>query len=244
MKNEIENMIIDKLISEINGDKYKLHEKLLSENELADIYKVPRITARKAYEKLEEMGYIYSIQGKGRYLKEKQQYIELQLSGDKSFSQKMKDTGRVLQTKNILFEKIKYDKKIYEELQVHKEDEVYKIGRLRIIDKKPSAIHISYLSKSVFKDIKEDGESIGSIFSYYELNGYFEFTSYKSIISISFPTAAERNILGCPSLVPLLILETNCIDNKSKKVLEYTKIIYRGDTFKYVLSPKDKATIS
>ncbi|MGH4051634.1 MAG: GntR family transcriptional regulator [Clostridium sp.] len=244
MKNEIENMIIDKLISEINGDKYKLHEKLLSENELADIYKVPRITARKAYEKLEEMGYIYSIQGKGRYLKEKQQYIELQLSGDKSFSQKMKDTGRVLQTKNILFEKIKYDKKIYEELQVHKEDEVYKIGRLRIIDKKPSAIHISYLAKSVFKNIEEDGEGIGSIFSYYELNGYFEFTSYKSIISISFPTADERKILGCTSLVPLLILETNCIDNKSKKVLEYTKIIYRGDTFKYVLSPKDKATIS
>ncbi|HEY5563016.1 MAG TPA: winged helix-turn-helix domain-containing protein [Clostridiaceae bacterium] len=69
MKNEIENLIIDKLILEINDEKYKVDEKLLSENELADLYNVPRITARKAYEKLEEMGFIYSIQGKGRYLK-------------------------------------------------------------------------------------------------------------------------------------------------------------------------------
>jgi len=238
MKNKIENLIIDKFILEINEDKYKVHEKLLSENELAYLYKVPRITVRKAYEKLEEMGYIYSVQGKGRYLKGKQQYIELHLSGDKSFSQKMIDTGRDLVTKNIIFEKIEYDKKIYEELKINKDDEVYKIGRLRIIDKKPSAIHISYLAKSVFKDIAENGRSIESIFSFYELNGYFEFTSCKSIISISFPTAFEREILGCPGLVPLLILETNCIDNKSKKVLEYTKIIYRGDTFKYIINKK------
>jgi GntR family transcriptional regulator len=238
MESEIENLIIDKIISEIHEDKYKADEKLPSENVLADFYKIPRITARKAYKRLEEMGYIYSKQGKGRYLKEKQQYIELQLTGDKSFSRKMRDTGRELITKNILFEKIQYDKKIYEELGINKDDEVYKVSRLRIIDKKPSAIHVSYLAKSVFKDIAENGNSIESVFNYYELNGYFEFTSSKSIISISFPTAAEREILGCPSLVPLLILETNCIDNKSKQVLEYTKIIYRGDTFKYVLPQK------
>ncbi|MBU3112536.1 GntR family transcriptional regulator [Clostridium lacusfryxellense] len=238
MENQIENIIIDKLISEINDDKYEIHEKLPSENVMADFYKIPRITARKAYKRLEEMGYIYSIQGKGRYLKGKQQYIELHLTGDKSFSQKMLETGRELVTKNIIFGKIQYDKKIYDELGINKDDEVYKVGRVRIIDKKPSAIHMSYLAKSVFKNIAEDGKSIESIFSYYELNGYLEFTSSKSIISISYPTADERDILGCPSLVPLLILETNCIDIKKKKVLEYTKIIYRGDTFKYVLSTK------
>ena len=236
MKNQIENLIIDKFISEINADKYKAHEKLYSENELAQIYNVPRITARKAYEKLEEMGYIYSKQGKGRYLNGKQQYIELHLSGDKSFSQKMRDTGRELITQNILFEKIKYDKKIYEELGVGNDDEVYKIARLRIIDKKPSAIHLSYLAKSVFKDIEEKGKDIESIFNYYELNGYSDFNSCKSVISISFPTSEEREILNCPNLVPLLIVETNCIDNKSKKVLEYTRIIYRGDTFKYIVT--------
>ena len=119
MKNQIENLIIDKFISEINGEKYKANEKLPSENELSEIYKVPRIITRKAYERLEEMGYIYSKQGKGRYLKEKQQYIELQLSGDKSFSQKMKDTGRELVTKNIIFEK-KYIKIVLKLQRFHK----------------------------------------------------------------------------------------------------------------------------
>jgi len=59
----------------------------------------------------------------------------------------MRDTGRDLVTKNIIFEKIQYNKKIYEELRTNKEDEVYKVARLRIIDKKPSAIHVSYLAK-------------------------------------------------------------------------------------------------
>jgi len=78
----------------------------------------------------------------------------------------MLDTGRELVTKNVLFERILYDKKIYMELEIDKDDEVFKIGRLRIIDNKPSAIHISYLAKSRFKDIAKDGKSIESIFSY------------------------------------------------------------------------------
>lgn len=236
MKNQTENLIIDKLISEINDEKYKANEKLLSENELADFYKIPRIIARNVYETLEAMGYIYSIQGKGRYLKEKLQYIEIHLKGDESFSKKMRDTGRNMVTKNIFLKKMNYNKKIYEELGVNKNDEIYKVGRLRIIDKIPSAIHVSYLAKSVFKNIAERGKDIESIFRYYECNGYSEFNSCKSIISISFPTEEEREILECPNLVPLLRLETNCIDNKSKKVLEYTKIIYRGDIFKYIIS--------
>ena len=193
MQNEIENIIIDRLISEINDDKYSVHEKLPSENVLADFYNIPRITARKAYKKLEEMGYIYSKQGMGRYLKAKQQYIELQLTGDKSFSQKMQETGRDLVTKNILFEKIKYDKKIYDELAINRADEVYKIGRLRIIDNKPSAIHISYLAKSVFKDIDKNGNSIKSVFSYYKLNGYLSLLHLKVLLAFLFLTPENVN---------------------------------------------------
>lgn len=47
---------------------------------------------------------------------------------------------------------------------------MYKVGRLRIIDKKPSAIHVSYLAKSIFKDIAEKGKDIESIFIKHNLN--------------------------------------------------------------------------
>jgi GntR family transcriptional regulator len=191
---------------------------------------------RKAYEKLEDMGYINSIQGKGRYLKERHKQIELVMSGNESFSKKMLDKGYDFESENIFCTKIPYDEKIYKELGVAKEDEVYRIGRLRVIDKRPSAIHISYVAKSVFSDIAEAGKSIISIFEYYKSKGYKVFDSEKSILSISFPTLEEREFLQCSNLIPLLIVETNCIDKVSNTVLEYTKIIYRSDCFKYIVS--------
>jgi GntR family transcriptional regulator len=229
-------MIIDKLMIDINCGKYENNDKLPSENELADYFNVHRIMVRKAYEKLENMGYINSIQGKGRFLKERHKQIELVMTGNESFSKKMIDKGYDFTSQNIFCEKIVYNEKIYSELGVPTYEEVYRIGRLRIIDKSPSAIHISYLSKSVFNDIAEKGKNIVSIFDYYKAKGYKVFDSEKSILSISFPTLEERELLQCPNLIPLLIVETNCVDKISNTVLEYTKIIYRSDCFKYIVS--------
>ncbi len=233
MRNEKDILIIDKLLSDIVVGKYKENDKLPSENELADIYKVTRITVRKAYNRLEEMGYLYSKQGKGRYLKGKQLKIDLHLSGSVSFSDKMKDKGYNFYTKNMFCERIEYNEKIYDELAIDKNGSVYKIGRLRFVDNMPIALHISYVAKSLFKDIHRVGGEIKSMFEYYRSKGYNEFNSSKSVLSVSFPTYYERGIFQCPNLIPMLIIEGNCIDSKTEKILEFSKIIYRSDVFKY-----------
>ncbi len=233
LKNEKEALIIDNLLEDIVSKKYKENDKLPSENELANKYKTTRITVRKAYDRLKEMGYLYSKQGKGRYLNTKQQKIELSLSGDVSFSKKMRDKGYNFESKNLFCDQIQYNKNIYQELNADSVNKVYKIGRLRLIDSKPIALHISYVDKSTFTDIDKVGKDIKSMFKYYEQNGYGEFDSTKSILSVSFPTYFERKIFNCTNLIPMLIVESNCIDKYSGRVLEFTKIIYRSDLFKY-----------
>ncbi|KPU46292.1 mannosyl-D-glycerate transport/metabolism system repressor MngR [Oxobacter pfennigii] len=235
MRENIETLIVDDFMAQITEGRYKAHDKFPSENEMVDIYKVPRIIIRKAYARLEEMGYMYSIQGKGRYFKEKQEQIDLILSGKESFSKKMKDKGFELISKNMFCEKISYDQRIYDELKAHKKDKVYKIGRLRIVDKRPIALHISYVAKSLFSDIHMEGKDIISMFDYYKQKGYEKFDSTKSILSVSFPTTEEKNMLECANLVPILVLETNCIDSSTQKILEYTNILYRSDSFKYIV---------
>jgi GntR family transcriptional regulator len=232
----VESLIIDDIIQDIVQGKYKANDQFPSENELADHYQVPRIKVRNAYLKLEDMGYIYSQQGKGRFLKPKLQQIELHLSGSSSFSKKMERAGYELETKNLGCEKITYDSRIYANLQVQQDDEVFKISRLRIIDGQPLALHISYVAKSVFQKIEAEGENIVSMFSYYAEQGFTDYISSKSFVSISFPTSVERSLLECTSLVPLLILQSDCVDANQKKILEYTKIIYRGDSFTYVIA--------
>ena len=88
MTEQIELMILDDLIIEITQGKYDANDRFPSENELADHYHVPRIKVRHALLKLEDMGYLYSKQGKGRFIKPKQRQIELHLSGSSSFSEK------------------------------------------------------------------------------------------------------------------------------------------------------------
>lgn len=234
----VELMIVDDLIQAIVQGKYQANERFPSENELADHYKVPRIKVRNAFLKLEEMGYIYSQQGKGRYLKDKQQKIELHLTGSKSFTEKMLNAGYSFESKNISCEKISYHPRIYSALHVEPKDEVFKISRLRIIEGKPIALHSSYVAKANFPSIDQNGSELISMFAYYRKNGFTQFTSSSTHLSISFPTSEERLILECPHLVPLLIVESDCVAVPQNKVLEYTKIIYRSDFFRYAITPE------
>src|SRR5699024_1906706 len=233
MSENKEARIIDELMHQIVSNRLEPGTRLPSENKLANKYSVPRMTVRSAFAKLEQRGYIYSKQGKGRFLKEKSRQIELHLTGKNSFTEKMKNLGHDLKTRNIYCEQIDYDAKIYHILQAEKDGNVHKIGRVRYINGEPMALHSSFVSEEMFPMIKKDGHAIESMFSYYHKLGYTEFTSSKSMLSVAHPTLDEQSLLACNSLVPLLIVETDCIDVTSKRILEYTKIIYRSDKFKY-----------
>ncbi|MFC2946793.1 GntR family transcriptional regulator [Virgibacillus sediminis] len=208
-------------------------EKLPSENALADKYQVPRTTVRNALKKLEERGVIYSKQGKGRYLKGKSRQIQLHLTGKTSFTDKMKQSGYDMVTQNIYCGKITYDADICQLLHMGEGGSVYKIGRLRYINNEPIAIHYSFVNDLRFPSIAEEGPTIKSMFSYYRQHGYNEFASNKSLLSTTFPTHEEQQLLSCGSLVPLIVVESDCIDVESEEVLEHTKILYRSDKFKY-----------
>ncbi|MCF3944030.1 GntR family transcriptional regulator [Oceanobacillus alkalisoli] len=225
--------IMDDIMQQIVSKKITPGTKLPSENELADRYHVPRMTVRSALTKLEERGLVYSVQGKGRYLQEKTKQIQLSLTGKTSFTEKMQQLGYDLKTENRYCEKINFDEKIYDALQAEETDAVYQIGRLRFIDNEPIAIHHSFVRKAHFPKIKEDGPQITSMFAYYRKLGYNHFSSSETILSITFPTAKEQELLSCQSLVPLLVVETNCLDMETKEVIEYTKILYRSDKFTY-----------
>lgn len=228
-------ILVDQLISEIHEGKLKPNDKLPSENELADQYKVPRMVVRKAYERLQELGYIFSRQGKGSYVQNRKQQIPLILTGDVSFSEKMKELEYDFTTENVCCEKIEYNSTIYHALKANTQDEVYKISRLRIVDDCPIAVHTSYILQTVFQDIDRKGVEITSIFQYYKSHGFTDFTAKRSQLSVVFPNEYERNLLKCSSLIPLLLLESGCVDKKTGTVLEYSKIMYRSDCFTYVI---------
>lgn len=233
MHDEME--IMDKLIADMDSGIYEADDKLPSENDLARLFKVPRMTARKAYEKLQDLGYVYSRQGKGSFVRDQHQRIPLLFSGNESFSRKMIQMGYDYQSRNIFCDPIEYNHKVYQALEAQPEERVFRIGRLRLIDNCPIAIHASYVAESMFPDIGETGREIASMFDYYHSRGYAEFESMKTLLSVTYPGRNERELLACNSLIPLLVVETGCLDSLTNKPLEYTRIMYRSDYFTYEL---------
>lgn len=233
MPQQKEAFIIDDILQMIMNHQLLPGEKLPSENELADRYHVPRMTVRKALNQLEGRGYIYAKQGKGRYLKQAAAPIKLHLTGKESFTEKMKQAGYNLHTENITCELFPYQKKIFDALEAFPDEPVYQIARVRYIDGEPIAIHRSFVREHTFPNIKEDGHTILSMFAYYRQHGYEKFASSKAFLSVAFPTVVEQSMLAAKTMIPLLMVESNCIDQQSEQVLEYTKILYRSDKFKY-----------
>lgn len=220
-------------MEKITSKQFTAGEKLPSENELADHYGATRMTVRAALTKLEERGYIISKQGKGRFLKEESKQIQLHLTGKVSFTEKMEQAGYDLETRLIGCEKVGCEENIYGILGCGQEDNVYKVSRIRFIDGQPIAIHNSFVSEKMFPEIATEGLEISSMYAYYRKHGHTEFAGSKTLVSITFPTSAEQQLLSCKSMVPLLVVENNCIDAATGKVLEYSKILYRSDRFKY-----------
>ena len=95
MKEKPWESIAEKLMQDIKSGKLPPGEKMPSQNQLAGHYGVPRTHIRKAYEQLEELGYLFSHQGKGTFASLPPRMIPLamELSG---FAKKNGPAGSIM----------------------------------------------------------------------------------------------------------------------------------------------------
>ncbi|TVT28962.1 GntR family transcriptional regulator [Salinicoccus cyprini] len=229
VRNAIQEMIMNHELEP--GDK------LPSENELADSFKMKRIVVRNALLQLEKMGLLDSRQGIGRFVKEKMPVIELDMTGKRSFSGKMQEQGVPYESRVIFadYASGKEQEKYRATLGVGADVSIYKVARLRIVNHVPCAIHISFIREDMVPDISRETDQLSSIFNYYSSKGYTNLTSGGTQIHTTFPTLNEQRQLECLELVPLIVYESHTADVDRDIMLEQTRILYRSDLFKHSL---------
>ncbi|HEY5585023.1 MAG TPA: FadR/GntR family transcriptional regulator [Ruminiclostridium sp.] len=64
----LSDLVFTKISSEIINGTTKKGDKLLSENQLCELYKVSRVSVRSAINKLQAQGFVYTKPGKGTYV--------------------------------------------------------------------------------------------------------------------------------------------------------------------------------
>ncbi len=226
--------IADTLIKEFKQDVYRKGEKMPSENKMAVRFGVTRIEIRKAYEKLKELGYVYSMQGYGSFFSGKREKIKLFMN-DQSFSQKMASLNLPLETRNIGCQKVQEDSLIHNMLKVPSIENIYKITRLRLMYGEPIAIHISYLPEALFPSLSEDASNLTSVYDYMHNCGYTDLFCDNTQLTVSSLSKKERNLLYIQGYASSLVLTCRCISKSTDTVVEIARTIYRSDKFIFEL---------
>ncbi|MEK4130460.1 GntR family transcriptional regulator [Solibacillus sp. FSL W8-0474] len=225
-----ELILKDYLLETISDTKFYIEFKLPSEYQLVEQFQMSRIKVRNVYTLLEKMGLVYSKKGIGRFIKQKQKPLDVVMSGNISFSEKMKSQTANYKSKLTKFERVAQNHAIYTKIDIGQEP-LYLVERLRYIDDEPAAIHRSYVVMSNMPEIKKIDSRLTSMYQFYQRFGVKEFRSTFSQLSVQYVNEIERNMLNCEVLVPIVKVESDNWDAERNVLLEYTEIIYRTDLF-------------
>lgn len=226
--------LIEILQKRIEDETWEPNSPIPSEHELEEIYKISRPTIRQALDSLIRKGYLYRVQGKGTFIapvKLNKGIMELT-----SFSEDMKSKGLIPGQKILIFERMVPSAKILKKLAI--EDvttSVLRIKRIRYGNEIPIGLQDAYLALNDSQLITlEEIEQIGSIYEILQRKfGIFP-AEAEETLEVVLPTEEEADFLQINQQQPLL-LNQRVLWSQTQQIIEFVKILYRGDRYKYHL---------
>ena len=214
-----------------NGD-FQPHDTIPSERLLEQHYKLSRPTIRQAVDLLSRQGYLYRVHGKGTFVSPpKLQKGMLELT---SFSEDMRNRGLEPGQKIIEFGYVKPNSKVRRQLEItNDEKKVLRIKRLRYGDGKPMGLQDSFLSLDSSQVVtREEIEEKGSIYVILQEKFGIYPTEADETLEVTLATSEEAEWLNIAKGSPLLLNERT-LWSQNRKAIEFVRILYRGDRYKY-----------
>ncbi|MHC6178970.1 GntR family transcriptional regulator [Clostridium sp. JNZ X4-2] len=226
MKSPIYVRIVEDIRNEISSGGLNPGDALPSETSLCSEYDTSRMTVRKGLSILSNEGYIYSIPGKGYFVK-KPDYNKYIFVYDE-MSNLINDVDR---TKLLSVDIILPDEKLASSLQISENKKVVMIRRLFYTEGEPMAYDIKYLLYKRGVPIVENEiesatfpEMISDRTSLYDLNK-------ELIIYAKVPEEKTKKLLHIHDEIALLVVEQKLYDIEDKPIgLGIT--YFRGDYIK------------
>jgi GntR family transcriptional regulator, transcriptional regulator of bglA len=218
--------IADCLEKEIRDGKFDETKKLPTEEELIKKFEVSRNTIRKAINQLVNLGLIYQVQGSGMFLREKSVTDYINLGSLRGLTKDL--TSKIIETKILSLHVLEADEVLAKQLRCEEGTKLYYIKRLRMVDKEPFSIEISYFKKDIVPYLNEDIAS-SSIYSYLIEDLKLNIGFADKVINCEKIDEASARVLHINALDPALIIEnTVCLTNGtifelSKSIFHYQK---------------------
>lgn len=225
---QLANLIIEK----IQEEEYLPGERLPSERQLAETYKINRVTVRKAVQKLIDKGYLRKDQNRGTYISNRASDHKFFFGADvvgpnKGLSAFMQESG--MEVKNKVIEQgILKDKNFFaSKLSLDPGEEIYYLFRLRSVEGESIVFEQTYVPLKYFPDIDRFDFSTVSLYDYMRSKGHNPVNMHESMTVEPVIHPIER-LLGIDLNQCLYVFEFTSSDQSGTPV-EYTLSYTRPD---------------
>jgi GntR family transcriptional regulator len=204
-----------------------------SERQLEKDFSVSRTTIRQALDLLVRQGFLYREHGKGTFVSP--QKLQKGISELSSFTEDMRRRGIVPAQKILEIGYIQAPDRVRSHLELPAEfEKVLCIKRLRLGDGIPMGLQTSYYVLPEGETItRKELEDCGSTYRILQEKFHLIPTEADETLEVALATAREALLLQIKPGSPLLLSERTTY-SQYRRPIEFVKILYRGDRYRYI----------
>lgn len=228
----LHSQLRDLLRGRILDGEYAPDSQMPSESELGAMFKVSRITVRQALGDLQKEGLIFKIHGKGTFVSKPKTFQNV--STLQGLAESM--TGRGYEVINRLrsFRFVPADKLVAERLNVAEGEIVAQIRRVRLINREPVSLEVTWLPKQLGERLESADLVTRDIFLILENDCGLTLGHADLAIDAVLADSDLTQALDVETGSPIMRIErlTHTADGTP---VDFEHLYYRGDAFQYRL---------
>jgi GntR family transcriptional regulator len=209
----------------IEEGEYQPGTSIPSENDLASLYSINRLTVRNAMSKLVNEGLLKRVQGKGVYVVPDRVERDLEKLG--GFVQVTREKKQTLQNKVLEKAERKAGNKFSNIFNIDPADLIFYIKRLTFNVDEPISLEEIHIPKYLVPNLENIDLAVFTLNQAYKLSGI---TAVRANQTLDLTTLDpnDARTLGIVSNVAVMLFECTSFD-KQGRVMEFTKTYTRGD---------------
>jgi GntR family transcriptional regulator len=221
----------DTLVDEISAGRYPVHQRLPSERELSEKYKVSRMTARQALLDLARAGVVYTRVGKGTFVAEGK--INQQLRTVTGFSQDVRGRGSKPASRVLEARVIPASPEVAAALRLMPGRDVIELARVRLSDDTPLAVERAYLPLARCPTLlSRHNFARESLYDALQHDYGYTLTQAEQTIEAALAEPHEIKLLRLKP--PAAVLKIQRLTTTADGVpIEYVLSAYRSDRYKF-----------
>lgn len=225
----IYEQIYQNLLEKIKREEIGSGDLFPSERDLAEKFKVSRMTVRQALNTLKQEGLIYHERGIGAFVSQRK--LDIHTRNLVGFTEEMQELGLKPSSRLLLAQLEKSDETISRELGIENGEEVFHLQRLRLADDLPMAFENAYLPAKQYPNLSDFRLEEKSLYDVLKKEYGVRMSHAEEILEAVIFDKEMAKILSVKQNSPALLVH-RIVFSDSNLPIESVKTFYRADRYR------------